>query len=331
MKYITFLTHSDWANVLTDINLCIQKVSTKYKSLCLCRTKHYLFNYNVKHEYNLDELCCAGKDNRKEYNYVLEHIRKSDLIIIGCEWTKNDNWLQNLYPEIFKIIIKKKSILYHAHDIYFLNDKSKINFVVPEFNDCNKKLNVIIPGTPVDICENIDEILNRRYNNNKLVITHVNSRADGGKRKGSLIINEIMKGIIKNNKNILYNFIDFQTKSFDEIMEIKKNTDIYIDQYNNDIGGFGTSSIEALKYGCIVLCTINKLNNSIFEVIQKDNFPIINISGSIDNFKNILINICSYDKKNIFDISNKNIDWVKKNLSSDKICSILEKYFDDII
>jgi hypothetical protein len=229
-------------------------------------------------------------------------------------------------------MIKKKQILFHAHEDYFLNDKNnKINFVVPEFNNCNKKLNIIIPGAPVDICENIDDILNRRYNNNKLVITHVNSRPDGGKRKGSFIINEIMKEICKHNENILYNFIDVGTKSFAEIMEIKKNTDIYIDQYNNDVGGFGTSSIEALKYGCIVLCTINKLNPSLYEVIQKDNFPIIDISGSIDNFKNILINLCSYDKKTIFNISNNNIDWVKKNLSSNKICSILEKYIDDII
>lgn len=337
MKYITFFTQWDWANVLTDHNLCINKVSQKYKSICICRTKHF-FDYTVKHQYNLDELCCAGKDNREEYNYMLDHITKSDLIIIGCEWEendkwiKNDNWIEKRYPDIFKIMIKKKKILFHCHETYFLNDKNnKINFVVPEFNDSNKKLNFIIPGTPVDICENIDDILNRRYNNEKLVITHINSRPDRGKRKGSLIINKIMQEICKHNKNILYNFIDFQTKSFGEIMEIKKNTDIYIDQYNNDIGGFGTSSTEALKYGCIVLCTINKLNPSIYEVIQKDNFPIIDISGSIDNFKNILINVCSYDKKTIFNISNKNIDWVKKNLSSDKICSTLEKYIDDII
>jgi hypothetical protein len=329
MKYITFLTHCDWANVLTDINLCINKTSTKYKSICVCRSKHF-FNYTVKHEYNLEEVCCSGKNNCVDYNYILEHITKSDLIIMGCEWW-NDNWIERLYPDIFNIINKKQTILYHANDIFFFNDKTKINFVVPEFNDCNKKLNIIIPGTPVDISDNIDEIVNRRYQNNKIVVTHVNSRNDGGHRKGSLIINEIMKKIIEHNKNIQYNFIDYQTKSFDEIMEIKKNTDIYIDQYNNDVGGFGTSSIEALKYGCIVLCTINKLNPSIFEIIEKDNFPIIDISGSIDNLRNILENICCYDKKIIFDITNKNIEWIKKNLSSHNICSILEKYFDDII
>ena len=54
-----------------------------------------------------------------------------------------------------------------------------------------------------------------------------------------------------------------------EIIELKKRTDIYIDQYNNEIGGFGTSSIEALNYGCITLCTINKLNNLLFNIIEK--------------------------------------------------------------
>lgn len=328
MKYITFLSITDWANVLTNINLCL-KTSSKYKSICICYDKHR-FKYDNNHEYNLKDLCKRGENHWKEYNYILEHIKKSEFIIMGYQDPNMLKKFFNKYLNLYNLIIKKKIINYHASKKYFLIDKTKINFIVPEFNNYNKKLYIIIPGMPIVLDNNIHEILNKRFQNNKIVITHVNSRNDGGKLKGSLIINKIMNEICVYNKNIQYNYISFNSKTFSEIMEIKKKTDIYIDQYNNDIGGFGTSSIEAMKYGCIILCTINKLNESIFEIIEKKNFPILNISGSVNNFKNILINICSYDKRKILDISKKNIDWINQNLSSLKTCSILEKYFDNI-
>lgn len=139
-----------------------------------------------------------------------------------------------------------------------------------------------------------------------------------------------MKQICDKNIEIEYNFVQFKTKSFQEIIELKKRTDIYIDQYNN-IGGFGTSSIEAITYGCITLCTINKLNNLLFNIIDKKEFPIIDISGDNNNLHNIIEKYCNLCKDEILNITKKNINWIKNNLSSKKICEIMEKNIDNII
>lgn len=323
MKYITFLAKVDWANVLTLQNLCLQMNSSKYKSMCVCSLKHH-FNYNIKHEYNL---CSSSLPHPP----ILDHIIKSNIIIIACEEPPPNQlgWIKNNYPQIFNIIKKKKIIYFFCSDKYlylYKNLQERNAFIVPEFKNYNNP--IIIPGTPVEIPNTIYEILDERYKNNKIVVTHINSRRKDMRTKGSLWINKIMGDIVKNNKNIKYNFIDFQEKSFEEIMEIKKNTDIYIDQYNMPVGGFGTSSIEALTYGCIILCTIGNLNENLFKIIDKENFPIIDITGDTCNLKKIISNICSLKKEDIMDISKKNIEWVRENLSVKKTCSILENYLD---
>lgn len=79
MKYITFLSDRDWANVLTKINKCMQTESSKYKSICICIKKHF-FNYNLKHEYDLSENL-----NVNTINFLKNHLLKSELIILGYE------------------------------------------------------------------------------------------------------------------------------------------------------------------------------------------------------------------------------------------------------
>ena len=65
-----------------------------------------------------------------------------------------------------------------------------------------------------------------------------------------------------------------------EVIRIKKESYIYIDQFHVDISGYGISFIEALAYGNIVLASIQNISeasliNQCGSKTNRDDFPII--------------------------------------------------------
>ncbi len=75
---ITFLSGCDYANVLTNINICIQSYSKNYDSICVCIHPHP-FKYTINHEFNLSLIEKLDKAGSEEVE-LLEGISATLLI-----------------------------------------------------------------------------------------------------------------------------------------------------------------------------------------------------------------------------------------------------------
>ena len=323
-KYILFIADTDWANVSTRLSVELNKYSTKYKSDVICIRPHP-FKYELQHQINLSE-------NKFSRDYIIDLIKKAELVIYCHELQDKKLFF---IPSFLKLIEKKKKVIYHA-SYQFDNDTDNIKYLyqlfVPEIYHLGleTKRMMIIPGCPIQIANNIEKIITNRLLRQEIVISHACSRGGqaGLKRKGSDIIIRQMEKLQKTHKHVVFNYLPYQLREHGEIMRTKVETDIYIDQFNNEIGGFGVSSIESLGYGCIVLSSMNKIHADFREHFNKDgDFPIINISGKEDNMFEELDRLCSLPKDKLVEIMVNNIDWVRKNLTSRKYLD----YYENVI
>lgn len=334
MKSVVFFTNIDWANVSTIHSKMINDYSEKYKSSIICYKPH-TFKYTLKHDYDVS----IDPKNIKKKQKIISILENADIIIEGYEGADFIGKIKKFIPNFHDIINDKKKIIYHAS--YQINNVTENNdyllqLFVPEIyhHGIKNKSKVVIPSCPLESLPNILDVINTRKNNPKIVISHFPSRngQNGRCRKGSDIINAQIKRITDKYSHVEYKNTPFANRPHSEIIKSKLNTDIYIDQYNNEIGGFGVSSLESLTSGCIVLCSINKLPEKEFrKMVNFDNFPIYDISGEADNIYKVLDNLCQLSKDELAQIALKNIDWINNNLSGKKYLNYFEQNILDEI
>ena len=175
----------------------------------------------------------------------------------------------------------------------------------------DKKI-VILPVKYSQTMYNVNDLRNKYDNVDKLTILHCPSSR---RSKGSNTIQSLINKIIdSHNLHDKYEFLEVNGKSNEDIMDYKKKSHIYICQFNDDVGGFGVSAMEALSTGNIVLSSMNNIERS---VLHSD-FPIINISG-IDNFEKQLLGLLLKDTQSIYNLALKSLNYYHREYSTDNV------------
>lgn len=294
-KMITYLADMDYANVMTEYSNIINKHSKIYQSRVYCNYSHP-FNYNLQHDINLNNV--IFKDEVMEYikNIILnaEHVIFSDELELLSNLNMNDqNYLKklNIYKSIKNLHISHPGSTYRSDYKRFNNIeyyKYKKHFYTPDLIRLNLNratdyellqiyINKIDKNTILQSIEN-------RFNQNKLIISHIPSSHLKGTLKIKKLIDKLFQdNYIKNN----YIYITPNNKiAHSDLLNIKLNSTIYIDQYIPEIGTFGVSSLESLSVGNITFASINNIVNKI-DILNN----IIDTTENIDTFYKILYGI----------------------------------------
>lgn len=324
-KKIIFLCSVDWANVSTIVAHNMNEYSKKYDVTVVCYQAHQ-FRYSFPHEMNWKQSSLSDQNN------VVQKIKDCDLIVYCHEppgRTQND--VVSYIPDLKNIIKDKKKITYHASTWFnnkFEDPIYEYQLFVPEIYHLGiqGKGKLIIPSCPLSIPENIYEIIENKKKEKKIRIYHACSKP--GNSKGTATIIQQVQKILKKYEHVEFINIPFRNRRHSEILKTKLKTDIYIDQYNNHIGGFGVSSLESLNHGCIVLCSINKVPKDINSIcgFTRD-IPIIDISGEVSNIFLQLDRLCNSSKDDLADMMYDNIKWIKDNLTAEPYL----KYYEEKI
>jgi hypothetical protein len=345
---ILFLANTDFANILGEWTFALKKYCNEEKIqnhisyIQLFNNGHYSHargkEYNEKYKYpEIKKILCPDRSLNSKvsivkelyakifHDYIMEDNIKT-FIIEGYGQNSYIGWwyltIQSLCRSWYEKDNTLKFIMFHNGTYYRMNFKTinKIDnssyihkviygsdlFRLGNINQ-TKKL-IIIPTFYVEYKK---EMITKKYEKDKLTIFHCPSRD-----KGSIFIEKKINDILTKYK--LHDKYEFKTKSgitFNEVIELKKQTHIYIGQFcdgkhsNQLVGGFGLSSIEALATGNIVL----SLNNNIpTKIIGKD-FPIINLENEL-KFESIVSDLLLKDKKDLIKKANNSFDYFNREI-----------------
>lgn len=253
--------------------------------------------------------CSEKYLNSNNIPNVFNEISNSNepIIIISPTFisTLNSKYVKESFTKEF---IKKNSnriVIYLTGSICYqnppgINELLKIygikhKLCVPEFLD-------LFPGSQ-QVFHTV-EFPNLQINKNKIFTVTHSSR--GNDKKGSQII---LEGIQKASKIVDFEFVDILNYSYDECINLKSKSHIFIDQIKQDIGGIGKSGLEAISLDCITLCSVNKLNQNYQESKFYPKHPIIDIQSSEDVCNEIVKLI--QDKEYYNNILNQTKIWKK--------------------
>lgn len=328
-KLIVFICNTDYANVRTSMSYLINKYSTKYKSKIICIRKHSYY-YSICHDYDL------YRSKYRKMNEAIEYIKNADIIY----WAEEGQavFLNKRIPNFAAYISNKKKIIGHSGSIYrknfkYFNNNDLLKYSYQILNTDLYYLSNNNNKIPLIQCTltnpiNTEEIINRYSKNDKLIISHMPSNI---KTKGTNIISKIINRILSINNNVIYLENKVKTKH-SKIMELKKNTHIYIDQYNLQIGGFGVSGLEGLANGSIVLSSINKVDKNIWNILNIEPPPIIDIGVSTNELYNIIDNLVKKPKEELLLLSLNSVAWYTKYLYGKNYVDLIEKtIFDKLL
>jgi acyl-[acyl carrier protein]--UDP-N-acetylglucosamine O-acyltransferase len=316
-RRIVFLSRNDWANVSTILSKSINQWSHKYVSDIICIAPHR-FKYDLPHPIDLVH-------KKVPLNTIKDMLHKADLIIY-CEEVNQEVELRKLLPGAWPIIQSKKRVVYHAsYKFNNATDEKKYlrQIFVPEiyFMGIPGRKSMIIPGCPITIPENIREIIKEREKRSTIIVLHINSRQgqEGIQYKGTNVIQSQMDKILKKYPQVEFKCIRQPTLTNHQVMEMKKQCDIYIDQYNPTIGGFGVSSVESITFGCLTLSTMNKIDPIFKTYFYREGFfPISPITSEQDLFEQ-LDALCCLPKTGLVEKMRAQIAWIRRNLTTSYI------------
>lgn len=331
---ILFLSYTDYANIMGEWTYALKKYCKEYKlenQISYLQIKdngkytHFRGKeYNERHKYKeLIEkeqikplLENVFSDYIVKYNIKTFIIEDSNFLLV-----RDDNWFLSLIKSWYDKDNTLKFIFFHNGSIYRSNshiyNKFDSNFYIYKVIygadlfrfgniDVNKKL-IIIPTFFVDYTK---EMIKEKFKNEKLTILHCPSRD-----KGTEFIEKNIKNIItKYNLQDKFRFLIKKGITLEEVLELKKQSHIYIGQFcdgkhsEQEVGGFGLSSIEALATGNIVFCLNNKI-----PVEMEKSMPIINLENE-EKFESIVSNLLLKDKKDLQDIANKSFEYFNNEI-----------------
>ena len=176
-----------------------------------------------------------------------------------------------------------------------LDEMSDLNLTV-EFDHLNIHPNINYVYFPFDV----NEFETKPRNNKKLKIIHSPTNR---KFKGT---DKIIKVIDEINKERDIDFILLENMDRNEVLKIKRECDLAIDQVGGELGGsgYGKNSIENLSMG---VPTITEFSEDYLKFIKENPF----IHSTIDTLKEQLISLI--DNRNLIkDYSERGRRWVEK-------------------
>jgi hypothetical protein len=318
-KKITFLCVIGFANVPQTHSYYINKYADGYESCVIAAEHHSMknLNYSIKSDYIL-----ADHDIDSCRRDVIPILKATDIFIFCNEFgTPGWNRILNYFPDLENHISNSLLVYYQVNQplikrITPLTSKYDTCIFTPDAKKYyEKESGIVVPGCPVEIPKNINKILEDRLKNKNIVIGHIPSCPIN---KGSKFINKAIEKLKKTYSNIKY--IYKSNISNEECLNIKEKCDIYIDQFSRK-GGFGTSSFEALTYGCITICTMSN-------VVDKHKYPIINIDYEVESLYDCLNDLCKLSKVDLNERSKSIINQVKENFALENYINYFIKIFD---
>jgi hypothetical protein len=319
---ISFLAYCDYANVLTEYSKMINDYSEKYESKVICLMPHP-FNYLLKHDYDLND--------KKSLTPAKEWIDSSNYIIFSEEMgSGNYDTLTNLKNNLNFNVDNKKLSVWHPGSNYrknynkfnsnpLNNNLHNIIYAIDLFRLSNKKSNekTLLPFMNFNIDSDLymDNMIDKINKNNRIFL-HCPSNTQ---RKGSDVIKETIDEI--NREDIIYHMYTGKPHNF--IMEQKKNSLFYIDQFNKE-SSFGVASIEALICGNITMCGIENAKDGIERYGSKTNCPIINLGNDKHNLKKTLSEVMDYDKNKLITIAENNLKYLLECYNGKSVINYIE-------
>ncbi|MCO4783738.1 MAG: hypothetical protein KC646_15530 [Candidatus Cloacimonetes bacterium] len=322
-KKVAFLAYTDYGNTMTYWSHAINTHSSLYESKIICIIPHQ-FNYDIQHDIDLSpnsdngNLSIDGSKRQAAIHWLLE----CDHIIFAEEMSllsspRRYRSLQ-LFQQIFGFHLLELKAAKASLKLYIHHCGIDYRQAYKEFDEINDQyfdkiligvdLYRLSPKTdkhcvPVaayqsntSIVETIN-IIEKKFNEDVLRVFHAPSSHT---TKGT----ESIKKVVQASFNLLPSHIKKQVVYEEtvppvpnaQIIDIKKKSHIYIDQFHQEIGGYGISSVEALAFGNIVLSSIHKLDKDALELqcltkSRAEQFPIIDTTMDLELFQKKLLEL----------------------------------------
>lgn len=333
---ISFIAENDWANVLTEYSYCLNKHSKNIEAKSICLNKHS-FNYTIQHDYDLSD--CTYDQKLEAQKFIFE----SDVIIFGEEGTMQPTNYRVL--EIYKQILgldllnsDKKLLIWHPGTCYRQNFSFYNNH--PLRNRLHKHLYAmdlyrLSPKTQNDTplwpyqyynFQKDKFILDfkLKLKNKPWTILHIPSNIN---TKGTSEITNNIKNLNLNKTN--FNYKVLTNISYKKVLEEKKKSIFYIDQYKPSIGGYGIASLEGLFTSNLTFATVNNIGLPIQKLTNNNEIGIIPLGENVNDLANILNHFLNELTSNEWIDHMEDIgDWVEKYYSPNSIINFFKKIIE---
>lgn len=336
---ISFLSVVDFANVLTEYSYCLNKHSKDIKSKSICFQKHP-FNYNIQHDYDLET------NNHIQIEESKKFLLESDIIIFAEEsWEgqqpnstyKTISKFSSIYGfDLFEI--KAKFCVWHpgscyreiypfynnhpqrdkihkhlyAFDLYYLSNKHKKDIPLWPYQYYNFQKDKFI----------LDFKL--KLKNKPWTILHIPSNVN---TKGTSEITNNIKNLNLNKTN--FNYKVLTNIPYEKVLEEKKKSIFYIDQYKPSVGGYGIASLEGLFTSNLTFATVNNIGLSIQKLTNNNEIGIIPLGENVNDLTNILNHflneLTSNEWINYMEVIG---DWIEEYYSPNSIINFFKKIIE---
>ncbi len=270
-------------------------------------------------EGRLDNLFFRFKDklNEKKINSTIEKFNLMDFDVYhlesGIGFFKDSRIIQQLAKSGKKIICH-----FHGEDL-------RTRGVIPEID----KISNLNLTNEVDLLEkhpNINYLFlpfeTKKYSpkkslNKKLIISHAPTNRY---YKGSDTIIPICEKVAQKH-NLEFKLIE--NLSHSEAMELKMQSDIFIDQIGDKGGwGYGMNSVESLSMG---ICTLTTINDTYKKFIPDNPFVNVNENNLEGELEKLILN-----PKLILEKGKQGRSWVEKYHDIESVGKKLYEYYNDV-
>ena len=236
----------------------------------------------------------------KIINKKLKKISLLDFDVYHFEWGLDFYRDCSFAKKVFEL---KKPIIctYHGQDLRTrgviepLNSMADKNFSSElDLLSMHPKMEYMF--LPIEINQN--QVIKKTGNNIRICHTPTNRYY-----KGSEKIIDVCSRIADENNNV--EFILIENMEHEEVLKIKRNCDILIDQIGNYGGvGYGMNSVESMAMG---LCCMTEMTDDCNIFFEKH--PFVNINNN--NLEEKLTSLIN-DRRKIDNYKQKSIDWINK-------------------
>jgi len=156
----------------------------------------------------------------------------------------------------------------------------------------------------------------QQHLNHPLTICHATTNR---KIKGSDHIIKVCKALEKSHK---IRFVFIENKSHQEVIRLKQQADIYIDQITDKAPGYGMNSLEALSLGVVCVTYLNPQFENFLE-----NHPFVNASTL--NLKAQLLKLIE-EPARLLEKRIQSRQWVEKHHDYHNVVQHLYQYYQQI-
>lgn len=330
---ISFLSEGDAANVLTEYSHCLNKHSDiKSKSIC---TIQHPFKYKIEHDYNMSNC------NTAQLQEIKEWILDSDVFILNEESVLSNTYrmlgIVNHVLGVDLLQLGKKIIIWHPgsnyrnnHHYYNkhpLRDKVYKHLYAIDLYRLSPKSENDLPLLPYQYFDfNYDNFMSnfkKKLNNPPWTILHIPSNAS---IKGTSTFKQVIDNLDLDSKLLKYKVL--QNIPYTEVIEEKQKSIFYLDQINEECGGYGLASLEAIFLSNLTFSTMNNCSDSMYRLTNKHETPVVPLSSNVEEVKEILTDyVKNISKESLIECMQGIGKWVEDTYKPE----IVVKQFKEII